>query len=339
MHRFILILLFAGTAFTAGAEEFEIHPFREAVVSVRDGEQVAELLTGGFGWLERDSVDVGRPQMRVWRLPATATARQWLLMAPGTDNGYLRLVQFDGVKQQLIRPFDQAWDTGGLFDVNVRTDNLEALYGLLAREGWHAVSEPVHIRLPGFEQKQWFPRSPDGLRISPIERVPGQEKSAAPRAGSSAPASRAFNATQIVADLEAAIAFYRDVLGFELMVESLDTTLDPGPNVFGLPYNLLEDMKLPFAALSADGSREGTLELISFERAEGRHFAERAVPPNLGMLALRFPVTGLEALHRHLREHDVEIIAPPTVVTMSPFGLVQVMAVRGPEGLWLEFFE
>lgn len=339
MRRFIPTLLLAFTVSATAASEFQIHPFREAVVSVRDGEDVAEMLTEGFGWLRRDGVDVGRPQMRVWRLPVSATARQWLLMAPGAENGYLRLVQFDGVKQQLIRPFDQAWDTGGLFDVNVRTEDIDTLYTLLANEGWHAVTEPVHIRLAGFEQKQWFARSPDGLRISPVERVAAQEKPATPHARPSARVSKAFNATQIVADLEAAIAFYRDVLGFELMVESFDTALDPGPNVFGLPYNLLKEMKLPFAALSADGSREGTLELIGFERAEGRHFAERAVPPNLGMLALRFPVTGLEALHGHLQQHGAEIITEPTVVTMPPFGLVQVMAVRGPEGLWLEFFE
>lgn len=317
--------------------DFRIEPFSEAVAIVRNAEAVADTLVTAAGWEKHRHDTVDPALLRFWRVP-DARAGQWLLGAPGSKRGFLRLVQFDGVEQQRIRPFDQPWETGGLFDVNVRVNDLDAFYRALEPHQWHAATEPVHLE--AFGHKQWLPRGPDGVRLSPIERVGASESAAFPELrGKRGELSRAFNATQIVRNLEQAVAFYREVLGFRQVIDSPDTRLEAGANVFGLPYDQVASVRLPFAVVSADGGRDGTLELISFEGARGRDFSERAHPPNLGMLMLRFPVVGLDALAARLRQHDVDVVGEIDSVMLPPYGIVRLLAVRGPEGMWLEFYE
>lgn len=329
----------AALAMTAEAAttDFHIEPFTEAVAIVRNADAVADTLVVAAGWEKRLHGVVDPALLQLWRVP-DARAGQWLLGAPGSERGFLRLVQFDGVEQQRIRPFDQPWETGGLFDVNVRVNDLAAFYQALEPYQWHAATEPVHLE--AFGHKQWLPRGPDGVRLSPIERVAESRPAAFPElTGKRGELSRAFNATQIVQNLEETVAFYREVLGFRQVIDSPDTRLGAGANVFGLPYDQVASVRLPFAVLSADGSRDGTLELISFEGARGRDFSDRAHPPNLGMLMLRFPVVGLDALAARLRQHDVAVVGEIESVVLPPYGNVRLLAVRGPEGMWLEFYE
>ncbi len=91
--------------------------------------------------------------------------------------------------------------------------------------------------------------------------------------------------------------------------------------------------------LSPDGSNAGSVELIAFDGAVGADFSERAKAPNLGILTLRFPVADLEAYRQRLATHGVEAVNGPSTITMEPYGEIEIMTIRSPEGAWLEFYQ
>lgn len=72
---------------------------------------------------------------------------------------------------------------------------------------------------------------------------------------------------------------------------------------------------------------------------EGTDFAARAVPPNLGMLMLRYPVSDTATLAEQIQAKGWTLEYAPMETMMPPYGAVKVFAVRDPNGGWLEFFE
>ena len=88
------------------------------------------------------------------------------------------------------------------------------------------------------------------------------------------------------------------------------------------------------------GENLGSVELIGWDgAAPGRDFSERAQPPNLGSLALRFGVADLAAHLDRLRGHGILPVRPVTELTLEPYGRVRLAPIRSPDGVWLEFFE
>jgi hypothetical protein len=81
------------------------------------------------------------------------------------------------------------------------------------------------------------------------------------------------------------------------------------------------------------------VELIEFEGASGRDFADRAGPPNLGMLMLRFPVDGLDAFAAHLAARGVSPVHGVRHVAFPPAGPARQLSLRAPDGAWLDFYE
>jgi hypothetical protein len=79
--------------------------------------------------------------------------------------------------------------------------------------------------------------------------------------------------------------------------------------------------------------------MVRFPGVEGRDLAARAQAPNLGILALRFPVSRLDDLQRRLRKAAWPIAVGPAMLHIEPYGRVRMLAVRAPDGAWLEFFE
>ena len=79
--------------------------------------------------------------------------------------------------------------------------------------------------------------------------------------------------------------------------------------------------------------------MLAFRGVEGRDFSEQAVPPNLGMLALRFPVRGMDAFMRHLKQRDIPLSGGPALLDLQPYGEVRIIGIKAPNGSLLEFFE
>ena len=140
--------------------------------------------------------------------------------------------------------------------------------------------------------------------------------------------------------METSLGFYEQVLGFDKFLHIRKPLLDaPGENPLGIPHNLVSELDVEIAILSPSGGMAGSVELIRMHGLEGRQFAPRSRPPNLGLLGLRFPVDDAAALADDLVSAGVELCYPPVELVLAPHGTVTMFAVRAPEGAWLEFYQ
>jgi catechol 2,3-dioxygenase-like lactoylglutathione lyase family enzyme len=323
------------TPATAEETGMGIGPFREAVFSVADIEAASRVYREVAGWEEVCRGKASAEQARFWSLEPDQAIEEVVLRNPGDREGWLRLVRFPGAEQQVIRSNAQTWDTGGIFDVNVRVLDLERKFAQLEERHWQAYGDPVEFQFGPFRVKEVLPRGPDGVVFALIQRLePPLEGWPNLRHF-----SHLFNSSQIVRDLDASLSFYVDKLGFEIYLEHEGASPEPGPNVLGLPHNIAAERPRRVVIVSPDGTNRGSVELLQFVGVTGRDFSDRAVPPNRGILMLRFPVSDLAAYHRQLVERGVSPVAGPADLMLEPYGRAKILAVRSPDGAWLEFME
>lgn len=337
MLRSLTFFCAAFLCVAAGADER--HPYiaggyQEAVFSVSNIERDVEFYEKVAGWevLYRGATPKGL--LRAYDLDDDVSAREAVLGNPGTERGFVRLIDFDGAEQVQVRSNAQSWDTGGIFDVNTRVADMERKFAEFQAHGWQAASDPVEFSFGPFVVSEWLARGPDGIVIAMIERI------APPLQGwpHMKEVSRLFNATHIVGDAEAARDFYIDKLGFRMYLEHVAASEVPEQNVLGLPHNMATEVPRAVYIVHPEGTNEGSIEVLGFDGAVGRDFSERADPPNLGILSLRFPLRDLDGFVRHLEREGIEIVIPPTPITMPPYGEVTVLSIRAPGRVRLEFY-
>jgi catechol 2,3-dioxygenase-like lactoylglutathione lyase family enzyme len=321
----------------ASATEEKLVPegWREAVFSVSDLDHWIEYYTIVLGWEVREAGTVSDALLTAWGLPEEATASFVLVANPGSETGFVRIIDFDNVPQRRIREHDQPWETGGIFNINKRVSDMATLSEEVTNAGWQAQSAPVRFTFGPFVVWEWIPRHPDGVRTAFIERVEP------PLEGwpNLKTTSRTFNSTQMVKDIDRALTFYRDVLGFETYLEHNAPSKAPGENVLGLSREAMTDIARHVVIVHPQGQNEGSIELLQYMGYTGRDFSEHAVPPNLGILMLRFPVPDVDALAEHLQNQGVPISTPLVITELKPYGQVKILAVLAPDGAWLEFFQ
>lgn len=309
--------------------------WQEVVVSVPDVERAAAFYETVGGWTLRHDDAVDGAQLVAWGLPADSTAREIILGNAGEGTGFVRLVQFNDVPQEQIRPSGRAWEPGGHGGFNVRVHDIEAKYHAFQTWGWHGYSQPVPFDLDRFTVKEVMMQGYGGELIAMIERV----KPPLDGWPNLKHLSRAFNAFAAVGDFEKTTAFYKDVLGFSEYLSEEGPSAVPGPNLFGLPHNWVSTMPRKLVWLHPRGENEGSIALQHFFEVEGTDFAARALPPNLGLLMLRYPVSDVAALARQIQNAGWALEYETIETMMPPYGAVKVFAVRDPNGGWLEFFE
>lgn len=332
---FLIALFGASSALADERLEPRISGWREAALSVSD---IDAWITQWAPTAGHEVIYRGEPDplwFKIWQLPDSARAEEALLRNPGTESGYLRLIEFQGVAQQQMRSNGQTWETGGWFDINARVVNLDETFRALQSRGWQGFADPVSMTFGPFKVSEWLARGPDGVVIALIERV-APPLTDWPQLKT---VSRLFNSTQIVADIEASYAFYVDTLGFKVYLEMNGPSDKPGPNVLGMPHNLNDRISRRVYIVHPEGGNDGSVELIEFDGLAGRDFSTQTRPPNLGVMSLRFPVEHVEDLASELAAKGVTILSAPRRVVMQPYGERTVFVVRGPNGEWLEFFE
>jgi catechol 2,3-dioxygenase-like lactoylglutathione lyase family enzyme len=307
--------------------------WREAVVIVPALKPWIETLTVVGGWEIAHKGAPDRALNALWSLPAGARTEQVLMRNIGTDKGFIRLVKVSGAEQRIIRPDDQAWESGGVQALDLRVVDMEATQKALHARGWRAPSDPVRYKTFGVEVIEWAPSSPDGVRLSFIQRI------APPLQGwpELKRWSRTGNAAVTVKDMAAAEAFFGGVLGFKPSFTS-DTIGSGGPNVMGLPWSLAAHSPIAVKGYSAPGG-DAAIELIAIPAAAGRDYSGAAHPPNLGIAALRIPVADAAGLARRLAERAVSLTSPLQDVAVSPYGSCRMFAVSAPDGVRLEFYQ
>ncbi len=308
--------------------------WREAVLVVPNLAAWIDTLTVVGGWEVADRSAPDTSLNALWSLPPGAQTEQVLMRNIGAHTGFLRLVKVSGVAQTQIRPDDQAWETGGVQALDLRVVDMATTVEALHARGWRAPSAPVRYKTYGVEVIQWAPSSPDGIRLSFIQRIapPLQGWTELKRW------SRAANAAITVKDMAAAGAFFGATLGMKV-ISSSNTVGGDGPNVMGLPFALARTLPIDIKGYGGGLEGDGAVELISMPGAEGRDFSRDARPPNLGIAALRFMIADAAGLADRLVKAGQTLAAPVQGVRIAPYGVCRAFAVWGPDGAWLEFVE
>jgi catechol 2,3-dioxygenase-like lactoylglutathione lyase family enzyme len=131
----------------------------------------------------------------------------------------------------------------------------------------------------------------------------------------------------VVADLDAALSFWCDLLGFRVerrMEES-------GPHIDAMLA--LQEVRVTTVKLAApDGN---LIELLCFHSHPDRP-AWAGSPHSTGLTHVALTVADLDAVYEKLREAGVAFNAPPQ---RSPDGFAKVTFCRGPEGVLVELVE
>jgi catechol 2,3-dioxygenase-like lactoylglutathione lyase family enzyme len=324
-----LALLAAGPA-----DAQRIGPWTEAVVSVRDFDGTARLLQEVGGWRVERRGKVARSELAYWRLPPSASARFLRLCAPAATTGCVRLIRFNGVAQRPVRLAARPWDTGGIFSLMVRTDNVQALFDRAITLGWWAESEPISFTFGPSRLKNVVLSGPHGINIAAYERV-SPPFTAFPLGSM----SQAFNSMRMVRDQRASMAFYRDRLGFQTVFDSDYRDPTPQQSNFSLPQNLTTSVVRRAAALQPLPGETGRVEVMQFVGLVGKDAAVHAVPPNLGLLSVRYPVAGLAAYRTRLVQQRVPLAYSAALIPVAGLGRVEMIAVRDPDGAITEFYE
>ncbi|MEO9470068.1 MULTISPECIES: VOC family protein [Sphingomonadales] len=329
----VLGAICAGIASTASAQK--VLPWTETVISVDDLDASSRLFRDLGGWrvVREDTVDAA--ELRYWKLPETASGRFQLICAPKARIGCIRFVKFQGAgEQKPIRAALRAWDTGGIFSVMVRSDNVPQLYENALKLGWWAESPPIRFQFGTSDLRNVVLTGPHGVNLAVYERI-SPDFTAFPVG----PVSQAFNSMRMVRNKPIAREFYEEKLGFQLLFDSANESEKPTPSNFGIPLNYTPKIKRSAAALQPQPGEIGRVEVMQIEGFEGLDASKAAGPPNFGILSVRYPVESLRGYRKQLEARGVKVEYAADKVAIGSIGLVDIFAVRDPDGNLTEFYE
>lgn len=303
--------------------------FKEQGLGTADPQPWLDLLLGPGGWECR--WEGAASEQPLWPAAMPRPDHEWLLSRPGTDTGAVRLFHFSK-HTPLSRVDAMAWDTGGFFDIDLRVARVDEWTQRLSAPCWSGFSEPINWRLGELKVREWLVRGPDGVVLALIERLdPPLDPPAGPGLG------HAFNATQTVRDMDKTIAFYQ-ALGFDVLARHSGPLKDGGGAVLGLAIDEADSLAVELAILSTNNELNGSIELLALAGRPGRDLSAATGPGCLGLNIMRIPVRGLDALCGDLQQNN-RVIEKHARWEIQPYGLVHGIAVRTPDGAWLEFFE
>jgi catechol 2,3-dioxygenase-like lactoylglutathione lyase family enzyme len=131
----------------------------------------------------------------------------------------------------------------------------------------------------------------------------------------------------VVADLEGALRFWRDLLGFKVE-KQMD---ESGPHIDAMMG--LKDVRVTTVKMTAPEG--GMIELLHFQSHPDSP-AWLGQPYSTGFTHIAMTVGNMDIAFKKLADAGVVFPAPPQY---SPDGTVKVIYCKGPEGVLLELVE
>lgn len=311
-----------------------MQPWTETIISVSEFEPATRLFRIAGDWQLRLSGPVESGEIGYWRLPPDASPRFELWCAPGAVTGCIRFVQFTGVEQEPIRVAARAWDTGGIYSLMVRSNDIPGLFQKAIELGWWAESRPIRFQFGTSDLRNVVLQGPHGINVAVYERIsPAFTEFPVGRI------SQGFNSMRMVRKKPVARAFYEDVLGFGVLFDNGREPEKPARSNFGIPFNYTPAIERSATALQPSLPGEtGRVEVMQIEGFEGDDLSGRALPPNLGILSVRYPVSDLASYRAVIEARGAEIVHEARGVAIAGIGNVDISAVRDPDGNLTEFF-
>jgi catechol 2,3-dioxygenase-like lactoylglutathione lyase family enzyme len=133
-----------------------------------------------------------------------------------------------------------------------------------------------------------------------------------------------------VSDLDRSVAFYRDLLGLELiMTEESERSGDDRSKALGVPK-----AKVKLAILRAGDAR---VELIEYVTAKGRPYDRGN--NDAGTMHIAFQVHDIDAIYQLLVDHGVRFTSPPATIPAGPMQGWRWTYFSDPDGVSLEIIQ
>ncbi|HEY3079054.1 MAG TPA: VOC family protein [Chloroflexota bacterium] len=139
---------------------------------------------------------------------------------------------------------------------------------------------------------------------------------------------RAFHTGFTVSNLERSLAFYRDLLGLEVVVQFVPA--EYFARVVGFPG---ARARIAFLRVPGDTHR---LELLEYE-PQGEPTPRETNRPGNGHIC--FYVDDLPAMHRQLSAAGVTFVSEPVPITAGPNQGAQAVYARDPDGFAVELVQ
>lgn len=316
--------------------------WKEAITLVSNLDLWCSLAENVCGWTLGHRGAVDQSVLSVWNLPARSTGEEALFHCGDEAQGFVRFISLNNAgKPQRIRAGAMPWDTGGIFSLMVRSKDLQSVFKTALDHGWTAIADPLTFGYNDLILSNVILRGPDGISFGMYERVDP------PLTGWNhiSRMSQPFNCMQIVRNRDKARNFHRDALGFTAFVDNDTRNAEPNDSNFGFPRNLTTEIETKAAIMHPRGipgakvRENGRVELIEWGGLEGRDLSERATPPNLGHMGLRWVVDDVNAAAKRITEAGYLLNSLPQTVTLHPYGAVLMCSVKTPDGVLYELFQ
>ena len=312
---------------------------QEYIVGVERMGRTKRVYTDALKWKVKYEGAVDPSVAWMWGLAPKTKGTESLVGNGASQYGFVRLVQLEGVERKITRPNASWFDTGGLFNLNVLVKDFGAMSTALRNMGFHAFAEPEAYVYPGNV------KGISAMMVGPEDVVISfQERQSPPLSGwpEFDGATHVEVGYQIVKDIKVWNDFWTKTVGLTARdLRTRKATKPIGPNDFHLPYNTkgLDD-SIQAGVYPRKGG-EQQIGARQFLNATSADYADRARPPNLGLVGMRLVMKDVDALAERVTKAKVEMAAPMRVYTLAPYGLVKGFAVKAPggSGLWTEFFE
>jgi catechol 2,3-dioxygenase-like lactoylglutathione lyase family enzyme len=314
-------------------------PWREAVISVTDPDVTARFFKeiGGFQELGRGALTAS--ELAAWGLDEAASGDYLLLQAPmGGDFGHVRLVRFsDAGRRVPMRPGARAWDTGCYFSLMIRVKDMQAIYDDAIRLGWWTETPITALQFGESDLRVVIYRGPDGVQVQTYERLAPALPAAIPEFERM---TAAFNIMQMVADRDRAYDFFTEVLGFDTFYKGKPyTAKTPTPTPIGIPINLTTTVPYRAGIVYPVAGEFGRMEMIEVMGLDGFDYSQQCEAPNLGILAVRYPVQDIEQARATILERGGALWRDTSAVQIGSLGAVDLFSVKTPDGAIIQFFE
>jgi len=136
-----------------------------------------------------------------------------------------------------------------------------------------------------------------------------------------------------VSDINESLAFYRDIMGMEVMIDA-ELVGKEVEAVLALP-----GAKLRTVVLKKGERAKGMVELLSFSSPEGDSIPVKRRPSDVGPYLLSFEVDDIEKEYQRLLKKGVKFNSPPQPLNIKPAGIFKAAIFQGPDGILLELVE
>ncbi len=331
-------ILFAATiAGKADTEPVTRQPWQEAVVSVSDLDRTARFFVQIGDYEAKWRGPLQPSLVAAWGLPEDATGEALLIGPAGYQSGLVRLVRFDNAGERVpMRPGSRTWDTGCYFSMMVRMKNMPEIYRQAIDLGWWTETPITSWAFRGSELRIVIYRGPDGVQVQGYERLKPPLPDAIPAFDSF---SGPFNMMQMVKDRDATHEFFVDVLGLASYYKG-DPFLaqEPTPTPLGIPLSLTTTVPFRAGIVESRPGEFGRMEFIEVMGMSGFDYSNRCHAPNLGIVAVRFPVIDAAGALELIRARGWPIRNEITRVRLDPYGEIDLFAVETPDGAIVQFY-